>query len=103
MRRRQHDGIDAAIAEHRIERADRCETVLRGEIPHPRRIAAYGMGKTQLVALPLHRIHQVLAPATEPDDCRCDHPRPFGSAHMSHLAIRPVSRTQYRPISNTTA
>src|SRR5436190_6070526 len=73
MRRREHDGVDRGILEHRRERADGFETVLCGEIAHPRGIAADGMRKAQLLALALHRIDQGLAPAAEPYDCRADH------------------------------
>jgi len=69
------------------------QTMLRGELPYARRIAADRMREAQLIALALHRIHQGLAPAAEPDNCRCDHLHPFGCADVAQLAIRRVSRT----------
>src|SRR5271165_16037 len=78
VRRRQHDRVDAAVGEDRIELADELEPVPGSEVAEPIGVAADRMGEAQPAALALNRLDEGPAPPAETDDRRIDH-RPAGS------------------------
>src|SRR3984893_5073464 len=73
MRRRQHDRLNVAISEHRLDPANEFEPMLCRKVAMLVRIAADRARKTQPFAVALDRLDEGLAPPAETDDRGIDH------------------------------